>query len=116
MLRQWDDEVVKDFGFTLDQINWFGNVVNVVYLPSAIIVPYLYGRLGVCGTVSRLIFTVYHQDADLNTELHWRGPVRGLSVGALCRHRKILDKGRIVRPYHARTGDIYFCPAEGVSR
>ena len=52
VLRQWDDEVVKDFGFTLDQINWFGNVVNVVYLPSAFVMPYLYGSLGVRKTVS----------------------------------------------------------------
>ncbi|KAI0737523.1 major facilitator superfamily domain-containing protein [Daedaleopsis nitida] len=44
------NNVVEEFGFTLDQINWFGNVVNIVYLPSAIIVPYLYGRLGVRGT------------------------------------------------------------------
>ena len=52
VLREWDDEVVKDFHFTLDQINWFGNVVNVVYLPSAFVMPYLYGSLGVRKTVS----------------------------------------------------------------
>ncbi|RDX43667.1 MFS general substrate transporter [Lentinus brumalis] len=44
------NNVVADFGFTLDQVNWFGNVVNVVYLPSAVVVPYLYGRLGLRGT------------------------------------------------------------------
>ena len=51
-LREWDIEVVRDFHFTLDQINWFGNVVNVVYLPSAFVMPYLYGSLGVRKTVS----------------------------------------------------------------
>ncbi|KAI0752170.1 major facilitator superfamily domain-containing protein [Fomes fomentarius] len=54
------NSVVDEFGFTLDQINWFGNVVNVVYLPSAMAVPYLYGKLGVRRTsyIGAVIFIV----------------------------------------------------------
>ncbi|KAI0742681.1 MFS general substrate transporter [Daedaleopsis nitida] len=54
------NNVVEEFGFTLDQINWFGNVVNVVYLPSAIMVPYLYARLGVRGTsyIGAVLFVI----------------------------------------------------------
>ena len=53
--------VVDDFGFTLDQVNWFGNAVNVIYLPAAVVVPYLYGRLGLRGTVSATHDTVISQ-------------------------------------------------------
>ncbi|KAI0370892.1 MFS general substrate transporter [Pilatotrama ljubarskyi] len=44
------NDMVTDFGFTLDQVNWLGNVVNLVYLPASIAMPYLYGRLGTRGT------------------------------------------------------------------
>ncbi len=57
--------VVADFGFTLDQVNWFGNVVNVVYLPSAVVVPYLYGRLGLRGTVSALAVPLSPQEIHM---------------------------------------------------
>ena len=53
--------VVDDFGFTLDQVNWFGNAVNVIYLPAAVVVPYLYGRLGLRGTVSATHDTLISQ-------------------------------------------------------
>ena len=42
----------NQFGFTLDQVNWLGNVINVVYLPSAFFLPYFYNKLGIRGTVS----------------------------------------------------------------
>ncbi|KAH9856353.1 major facilitator superfamily domain-containing protein [Lenzites betulinus] len=40
------NDVVRDFGYTLDEVNWLGNVVNLVYLPASFLVPYLYGKLG----------------------------------------------------------------------
>lgn len=43
---------VHKFHFTLDEVNWLGNCVNLVYLPAAAIVPWLYGRLGLRKTVS----------------------------------------------------------------
>ena len=44
--------VVEAFGFTLDEVNWLGNVVNITYLPCAALVPAVYARLGVRRTVS----------------------------------------------------------------
>ncbi|KAI1787322.1 MFS general substrate transporter [Ganoderma leucocontextum] len=69
------NSVVKDFGFTLDQINWFGNIVNVVYLPSAFVMPYLYGRLGVRKAcfIAGLLFVV-------SAWVRFAGTTRGLTV------------------------------------
>ncbi|KAI0744766.1 MFS general substrate transporter [Earliella scabrosa] len=68
------NSVVDDFGFTLDQINWFGNVVNVVYLPSAILVPYLYGKVGIrrTGYIGAAVFVV-------SAWIRYAGAARSLS-------------------------------------
>jgi len=42
--------MVKDFGFTLDQVNWLSNVTNVVYLPASAIVPLVCSRWGIRRT------------------------------------------------------------------
>ncbi|KZT05289.1 MFS general substrate transporter, partial [Laetiporus sulphureus 93-53] len=44
------NNVVEAFGFTLDEVNWLGNVVNFTYLPCAALVPAVYARLGVRRT------------------------------------------------------------------
>ncbi|KAM5538876.1 hypothetical protein V8D89_007598 [Ganoderma adspersum] len=69
------NSVVVEFGFTLDQINWFGNIVNVVYLPSAFVMPYLYGRLGVrkASFIAGSLFLV-------SAWIRFAGTVHGLSV------------------------------------
>ncbi|OBZ74517.1 Major facilitator superfamily domain-containing protein 7 [Grifola frondosa] len=41
------NDVAQDFGFSLDEINWFGNIVNVIFLPSCVIVPLIYERFGI---------------------------------------------------------------------
>ncbi|GJE88933.1 MFS general substrate transporter [Phanerochaete sordida] len=41
------NDVSKDFGFTLDQVNWLGNVVNLVFLPSSIVVPFACKRFDI---------------------------------------------------------------------
>ncbi|TCD60820.1 hypothetical protein EIP91_009489 [Steccherinum ochraceum] len=41
------NNVSSEFGFTLDQINWFGNTVNFVYLPVSVLVPVLFSRYGI---------------------------------------------------------------------
>lgn len=43
--------VVDDFGFTLDQVNWFSNIVNVTYLPVSILVPMSVSRYGIQRSV-----------------------------------------------------------------
>ncbi|THH29307.1 hypothetical protein EUX98_g4887 [Antrodiella citrinella] len=41
------NNVSDEFGFTLDQINWFSNTVNFVYLPVSALVPVLFSRYGI---------------------------------------------------------------------
>ncbi|KAA1473990.1 MFS general substrate transporter [Dentipellis sp. KUC8613] len=41
------DNVVRDFGFTLDEINWLGNVIACMYLPSAFFIPMICSRWGI---------------------------------------------------------------------
>ncbi|KIP09398.1 hypothetical protein PHLGIDRAFT_11937 [Phlebiopsis gigantea 11061_1 CR5-6] len=42
----------NEFGFTLDEVNWFGNVVNLAFLPSTIVVPFILTRYGILKTPS----------------------------------------------------------------
>jgi len=35
-----------DFGFSLDQINWLGNVMALVYLPVSLAIPGMVSRFG----------------------------------------------------------------------
>lgn len=46
--------VVRDFGFTLDDVNWLGNIIACVYLPAAILTPILTKRYGIRNTVCPL--------------------------------------------------------------
>ncbi|EKM52317.1 uncharacterized protein PHACADRAFT_260633 [Phanerochaete carnosa HHB-10118-sp] len=41
------NNVSSEFGFTLDQVNWLGNAVNLVFLPSSILVPFVCKRFGI---------------------------------------------------------------------
>jgi MFS transporter, FLVCR family, MFS-domain-containing protein 7 len=38
--------VARDFGFTLNEVNWLGNIVACVYLPMALLVPIIAKRYG----------------------------------------------------------------------
>ncbi|KAI0726541.1 major facilitator superfamily domain-containing protein [Fomitopsis betulina] len=70
------DITAKEFGFTLDQVNWLGTCVNVTYLPCAVLVPNLYARLG-------LRRTCYIGGALLTTAawIRYAGTASSLSVG-----------------------------------
>ncbi|KAF8070699.1 major facilitator superfamily domain-containing protein [Lyophyllum atratum] len=41
------NNMVDEFGFTLDEVNWLGNIVACVYLPTALIVPTMVSRYGI---------------------------------------------------------------------
>ena len=43
--------MTRDFGFSLDKVNWLGNVINVTYLPTSVIVPIICTRYGIRMTV-----------------------------------------------------------------
>ncbi|KAJ3975765.1 major facilitator superfamily domain-containing protein [Lentinula raphanica] len=40
------NDMVTDFGITLDQASWLGNIESCIYLPTALSIPYLYARFG----------------------------------------------------------------------
>ena len=50
------NSTAKEFGFTLDQINWFANVPHLSYLLFSWCVPILVRRLGLKYTVCHLQF------------------------------------------------------------
>jgi len=39
--------VVTEFGFTLDEVTWLGNIVACVYLPTALIIPSIVSKHGI---------------------------------------------------------------------
>lgn len=84
-------------GFSLDKINWFGNVVNLAFLPSSVIVPYVCMRYGIRITVSSQTRTeVYHADYSdiLNIVLLGHRDTSTSWVDSFCRNRDILIGGR----------------------
>ena len=58
MFSEHSCSVSTEFGFTLDQINWFSNTVNFVYLPVSVVVPMLFSRYGISFTVSQMPMSV----------------------------------------------------------
>lgn len=44
------------FHISLGQVNWLGQVVNLIYLPMALAIPTLVRRFGIRYMVSRLLF------------------------------------------------------------
>src|SRR6266849_2179079 len=48
--------VVRDFGFTLDEVNWLGNIISLVYLPTAVLTPIITKRYGLKRCVCSVSF------------------------------------------------------------
>ncbi|EPS98253.1 hypothetical protein FOMPIDRAFT_1031576 [Fomitopsis schrenkii] len=70
------DSTAKEFGFTLNQVNWLGTCVNVTYLPCAVLVPNMYTRLGLrrsCYIGGALL--------TIAAWIRYAGTARSLSVG-----------------------------------
>lgn len=68
------DSVVDQFGFTLDEVSWLGNIIACVYLPTSFLVPIITRRYGIrrccqIGTVALLI----------SAWVRYAGTVRSLS-------------------------------------
>ncbi|KAH9948500.1 major facilitator superfamily domain-containing protein [Amylocystis lapponica] len=40
------NNVVDEFGFSIDEVNWLSNVVNATFIPFSVITPHLYARIG----------------------------------------------------------------------
>ncbi|KIM45391.1 hypothetical protein M413DRAFT_442062 [Hebeloma cylindrosporum] len=41
------NNVAAEFGITLDQVNWLGNIVALIYLPTALLIPIIISRYGI---------------------------------------------------------------------
>jgi len=70
------DNVVRDFGFTLKEVNWLGIVINCVYLPTAFLTPVMTKRYGVrrsCDIATVLLL--------LSAWVRYAGTARSLPKG-----------------------------------
>lgn len=70
------DNVVRDFGFTLTEINWLGNIIACVYLPTAFLTPIITKRFGLkrCCDIAALLLL-------LSAWVRYAGTSRSLSKG-----------------------------------
>jgi MFS transporter, FLVCR family, MFS-domain-containing protein 7 len=85
--------VVRDFGFTLDEVNWLGNIISCVYLPIAVLTPIITKRYGlkkcVCFVSFYAVYTlILLVQCDIATALlllsawvRYAGTSRSLSKG-----------------------------------
>jgi MFS transporter, FLVCR family, MFS-domain-containing protein 7 len=85
--------VVRDFGFTLDEVNWLGNIISCVYLPTALLTPIVTKRYGlkrcVCSVTFYAVYLlIWLVQCDIATALvllsgwiRYAGTSRSLSKG-----------------------------------
>lgn len=69
------NDMVTEFGFTLNQVNWLGNIVTCFYLPVALIIPTIISKYGIkrcCDGAVPLIL--------LSSWVRYAGTARSLSV------------------------------------
>ncbi|KIK67132.1 hypothetical protein GYMLUDRAFT_217102 [Collybiopsis luxurians FD-317 M1] len=71
------NNLVTDFGITLNQASWLGNIVACIYLPTALSIPYLYGRFGLrrCCDIGAVALI-------LSSWIRYAGTVRSLSTNS----------------------------------
>ncbi|KAH9985811.1 MFS general substrate transporter [Russula compacta] len=70
------NNVVRDFGFTLDEVNWLGNIIACVYLPTACLTPIITKRYGLrrCCDIAAVLLL-------LSAWVRYAGTARSLSIG-----------------------------------
>lgn len=70
------NNMATEFGFTLDQINWLGNIMALVYLPTAILIPHIVSRFGIrrCCDFGALCML-------LSAWIRYSGTIRTLPIG-----------------------------------
>ena len=94
--------VSSEFGFSLDQVNWLGNVLNLVFLPSSIIVPFVCKRLGITITVCPPALPS-DRTSDHLSVLYWDVHSPRLCLGTLCRRRILIEREWRVCAHAGRT-------------
>ncbi|KAF8894114.1 major facilitator superfamily domain-containing protein [Infundibulicybe gibba] len=81
------NNMVDEFGITLDQVNWLGNIVACVYLPTAILIPTIVSKYGIrrccdIGAVA-LVFSAWIRYAGTSRSLSSGGAYALLFLGQL---------------------------------
>lgn len=98
--------MVRDFGYTLDEVNWLGNVVNLVYLPASFLVPYLYGKLGTRVTVRPFPCHIFPLLISGLLVLHRRRAIHHLGMGTLSRDGENSIRWCVVHIRYCWTGAV----------
>ncbi|KAI0295839.1 MFS general substrate transporter [Multifurca ochricompacta] len=70
------NNVSRDFGFTLDEVNWLGNVIACVYLPTAFLTPMITKRYGLKRSCNIATFVLL-----LSAWVRYAGTARSLPKG-----------------------------------
>nr|GAT57653.1 MFS general substrate transporter [Mycena chlorophos] len=70
------NNMVSDFGITLDEVNWLGNIVACIYLPCALLIPEIIRRYGFrrCCDIGAVCMVV-------SAWIRYAGTPRSLSPG-----------------------------------
>ncbi|KAF9050074.1 major facilitator superfamily domain-containing protein [Panaeolus papilionaceus] len=81
------NSMTEEFGITLDQVNWLGNIVACIYLPTAIATPIIISKFGIrrccdIGAVA-LILSAWIRYAGTTKTLPTNGAYALLIVGQL---------------------------------
>jgi hypothetical protein len=96
--------VVRDFGFTLDEVNWLGNIIACVYLPTAVLTPIITKRYGLKRCVCSVSFHV------VSSHLAWTVfycfcPCLVISLDPLCRNFAVAFQRRRLLFHHYWPGE-----------
>jgi hypothetical protein len=70
------NDMAADFGFSLDQVNWLGNIVACVYLPTAILVPMACSKWGIKRCCHISVGALF-----ISAWVRYAGTARSLSKG-----------------------------------
>ncbi|KAJ3570015.1 hypothetical protein NP233_g4678 [Leucocoprinus birnbaumii] len=70
------NDMAADFNISLDQVNWLGNIVALVYLPTAFLVPHIVARYGL-----RRCFELGAVNLILSAWIRYAGTAQALSGG-----------------------------------
>ncbi|EDR11851.1 uncharacterized protein LACBIDRAFT_313717 [Laccaria bicolor S238N-H82] len=81
------NNMAKEFHITLDQVNWLGNIVALIYLPVALVIPHIVQRYGIrrccdIGAVA-MILSAWIRYAGTSKSLSPKSAYALLMVGQL---------------------------------
>lgn len=105
--------VVTEFGVTLDQVNWLGNIVACIYLPTALMIPHLVSRYGIRRCVRRVVYLFSLQNITHRATVRYRSRFPTLrGVDKIRWNDEESFRQRRICPSDCRTGSAEHIPAE----